>query len=505
MKPSDAVEWIKRTFDDPKRLEELASSIPEEQFLEVLDSIKWRLPFRSGSAAKSVSMFLYCGCLKFDRWVTPTPYVLVPSNRERLRRFVEALCQSEEDNMNSARFIADQIKSDIFSLLDRQPFSKVHEIPLGEMVERLQNTKVPNNHLKKAEFNQIADECLNIISSAEKGTLTTRIQTRLPVTPVTGPCVINTVWNGIQIKVFFRPVFSNPPNSFVEYGGGVAIPLASSQWQNGYCEVIIELSALDDFAAGREALAGNPSIEGAFTEWPGIFVDTFDILDSVIWKLRESQQTQGKWILLPSDIAEIKWELTADTITLGPIIKGPPGVVKVTSPVIDTQELSIDIYPPTKWHMRCRILAENYISTGETNEALFWLNVGTEALFEERVNEICNKFFIDPQSLSSSKSYWERAKDVVTAQFPELANKIEWPEAALGVPSWFTRIRYLGKLVDLRYNASEVLKRYSEVNKYRNTLFHGVREGKISMEDTKKALESFIWLEDNFYANPDME
>lgn len=240
MKPSDALEWIRNTFNNPSRCSELAESIAEEQYIKVLDAIKCRLPYRKGQIGNSISMFFFCGCLKFDRWITPTPYVLNPRDREYFDRFINELSLSEEDNRNTARFLVDQIKWDLFSLIDRRSPSSIGEHALNELEERLSSIKSPKLHQKKNEFEQIATECLVIITATRKNTLITTIQTRLPVTPVIHPLKIDTVWNDVQTTATFEPIFFNPQNSFVNFEGGVAIPTTPSQWQHGYCEVTLD-------------------------------------------------------------------------------------------------------------------------------------------------------------------------------------------------------------------------------------------------------------------------
>lgn len=500
MKPADAIKWIRNTFNNPSESFKLYSSISEERFLEVLCAIEKRLPPSSGPTGISIRQFLYCGCLKFNRWNTPTPYVLNRDSRVYFDRFVSSLQVSEPDTINTAKFIVDQILWDLYLLLDRKPLNNAQMIEkeINLIESKLKAIIPPQSPNKLEEFDKQYSKCEAIINGAYNNDLTTIIKTRLPVNPVREPYVITTHWNSIEAKVLLTPNWVEPQNSFVQGENLVAIPVSSSQWQHGYCDVIITVKTLLDPAKGKTPLAATPNQETPFQEWPSIFIDTFNIIDSIVWKLREEQTVPGKWILYPNDIAATECTIKNNNCVIDWILKGPPGSVEYTNKKPETKELQINITQKTEWHIRCKILAETFLNSGEINEALFWLNVGIEAFFDKRTREICASHSIDHELLSSGKAYWERAEEVVVNQCPELANKIKWPESAVGSSSWYTKIRFLNNKVPLKENHSLILSKYRDINKHRNTLFHGVEEVDMNITTALEALAAFNWLEDNF-------
>lgn len=507
MKPSNAIEWIRETFKESLDKElvagnELCQSIPEELFIEVLDAIERRLPPSSGPTGLSIRRFLYCGCVKFNRWFAPSPYVLSNDRRKHFDRFVKYLALSEPDTTNTAVFFVNQIRWDLYSLLDHKSRDEIQnrQKEIDDMENKLEGIIAPRVSFKLKEFEKQYAECKSIINSAKNNLLHTFLITRLPINPVNEPCTINTKWKNIKTRVSLSPHWIDPPNTFIKAEGLIAIPQTSSQWQHGYCDVMIDVEGLLDPAAGSVPLVAPPDQGIPFESWPTIFIDAFEILDSVIWKLRETEKIQGNWLLHPNDIATIEYELKANSNRVDWVVKGPPGlVIRYTNKKPETKEIDIDISQKTEWYIRCKILADTFLKTGEINEALFWLNVGIEALFEKRTRDICDSNGIDYELLASGKTYWERAKAIVEKQLPDAVDKIKWPEAAIGSPSWFTKIRYLSKHVSLKHNATEILEKYHIINRHRNALFHGLEEKSISIDIALEALDAFGWLEKEFF------
>ncbi len=499
MKPSEAINYIRETFQDHTKTSELGKSLPDEVFIEVLNAIEARLPYKDGPTGRSIIRFLFSGCIKFDRWTVPTPYVLNPEYRFQFERFLNYLTLSTEDNTNTARFLADKVKWDLFDLLNgTSDYDKLNLNSINEIKSRLESIDIPKSTNKLREFEEIFNGCQKIINAVLSKSLKTKITTRLPVIPVITPVKINTQFKGMQLTVFFTPHFVNSGHNFVNVEeGAIAVPLTSSQWQNGHCDINIEIQGLYDPALPEKALI--PGQESQINNWPRVFVDTYEILDSIIWKLRQEENAIGKWILLPNDIASIEWELSTNQDRIDWVLQGPPGsVIQVMPKESAITEIKVNLENKISWHKRCKIISDAFLGTGECNEALFWLNVATEALFEQRALDICNRKQLSFESLSGGKTYWERADDVIKQQFPELEGKIQWPESAPGVPSWFAKIRYLGKHVNLRASGKEIQAKYSIISKHRNALFHGVKEGKVGLDDTEEALKAYSWLEDNF-------
>ena len=122
-----------------------------------------------------------------------------------------------------------------------------------------------------------------------------------------------------------------------------------------------------------------------------------------------------------------------------------------------------------------------------------------EALFQDRFQTIAlalGKLDLD-EELGSSKAFWDLAKEVVAEQFPDVADKVEWPETEAYV-SMFKRIKYLYKITSMKTSVKGTLSHYSRVSRHRNALFHGATEERLPVEVVEQAIGSFDWLEQNF-------
>ena len=502
MKPSDALEWIRTTFIKPEATNQLAGSIPEEQFLSALEAIEKRLPYSSGPTGNSIQMFLYCGCIKFDRWLPPSPYVMPAEHKKRFDCFLQAMRLGSPDPNNSARFQADQIKWELVEFLHERSMQKLQGkiTVLAGFEERLRHITPPILPVKQEEYQKVVGDCIALIEAARQGQLRTIVSTQIPIVPVLSALTIKTVWRDIPTMLSLSPTFFTPKNNMINVEGDLVMtPLTPSQWQHGFCEVGIEWEALLDQAMPSRPLSLNLPIGAPVDAWPQIFTDVFDVLDRVIWKLRLQQESLNSDILQPSDLAPIEWQVFAGDQKIDWVKKGQPGTAfRITNQKEPVASIEVDITKPIHWHTKCYTLAEANLAKGKTKEAVFWINVATEALFEKRSQEICEQFDLDYEELSSGKCYWDNADEIVKRDLPDHSHEVKWPEASIGNPSWFAKIKYLSKRASLIKSLNELFAQYEKIQRHRNALFHGDGDENVSAEEAEVALKAFLWLEENF-------
>jgi len=112
MNYSQAKDFIRKNFSESSQIAEMARVFEPSVFLEVLSAIEKYLPIdHGGTIVKSTKRFLFAGCLKFDRWNPPTPYVLDSEMRTSFDRFLSALLLSEKDTSNTSGFLAKSVDS----------------------------------------------------------------------------------------------------------------------------------------------------------------------------------------------------------------------------------------------------------------------------------------------------------------------------------------------------------------------------------------------------------
>lgn len=382
MRPSDALDMIREKFIPDRGHAPIVKETSEETFLEILEAIEGRLPYPDGPTGRAILFFLYCGCIKFDRWMA-TPYLIKSSYRETFDKFVSMLLYRSGDFSNGARFLIDQMKWDLFSTIDRKNLAQGSSIMelVNEFEERLKRIPMPAIPVKQNEFKQLSGELSNLLLAVRTNGIRTLLRTKIPIVPVDAQFTINTKWNGIETKVMLNPVWINPSNTMLNPGEGLRlIPTTPSQWQNGYCEIQIECKALLDHTVRKEPLAivlADQSPPEA--EWSLLFVNIYEIVDAVIWRLREQHKMTGRWILLPTDIATVEWQLHAGEYMIGHAHKDPLLMLRGTNEPIKEVVVEIDIENRVEWHSRSYWLANSYLGTGEINEALFWINVAADA------------------------------------------------------------------------------------------------------------------------------
>lgn len=500
----DAREFVRSKFDDPESTVSQATEYDREQFKKLLYTLGSGRQFTKHSLGLPGEMFLFSGCLRFDRWNPPGPYVLQHDDRKHFRQFLKTLDAVGADPNNTTRFKLGELKWDIFETLDRVPISSVSADQLSDWRNRLADIPRPTQKEKIREYEQLAGACKALIRSAEEATIRTNLRTMLPVVPLEQPTVIECMWEDLEVAVSLQPRHQIPGNTFTTPGGdSVAIPMEPSQWQHGFTETEITVHGLVDPRVPEPSLT-TASHQLPSDNWPAMWVFTFELLEAVLWKLRVKSEASGKWLPSPNDLGALTWNLECGGESIDSLTQDPPGLtIKLVSGEQDTQRMALGDLSLVPWFVRCRELAKDYAATGETNEALFWLNIGAEALFDTRCRAMCSHASIEYDDLSSGRSYWDKAREFVEERIPDAAERLNWPAAASGTPSWFTQIRELDDYVDFAEPCDKILNEYANIHKHRNDVFHGTRRDRVEVSEVRRARESLEWLISNFWLAED--
>ena len=141
-----------------------------------------------------------------------------------------------------------------------------------------------------------------------------------------------------------------------------------------------------------------------------------------------------------------------------------------------------------------------YLELGDTNEALFWVNVAVEALIIRRFQEI-EALVGSPglaEELGSPKEFWADAEEMLAQQYPCMAGKVKWPSSQIHV-SLFGKIKALCRRVPMQATHKEIIKQYRVISGERNDLFHGKMGGRTSVETVLKAFDALKWINEKMW------
>jgi len=298
------------------------------------------------------------------------------------------------------------------------------------------------------------------------------------------------------------PRFSSPTGTFVTTGEDMIMAeMNTTRWPGGTTSVELRFSALIDPSVEAPALR-IPTGGGLPRDtWPNGFNVAFDVIYGVCWHVRSRQNESFGWIPSPSDLGQLHSRMTCNSNdNFGTIVRGnPASLMKAFSPASDPLVIEGEMQS-TPWHRKCRELAQQHARVGDMREALFWLNVGTESLVNERMRAEVAKAGapIDLDSLEGKDAYWDEARQLVAAVSEEVAIRIEWP-ANRHKPSRFKQIKYVCKKIKGAPSLTDVQCNYAKVSKERNALFHGENDSAISVETVIEATAGYDWLDQNFF------
>jgi len=481
----------------------------EDFYVSTLHTLRYRIPFGNSSQNEALLRFLYAGCLRFDRWFTPSPYIVDPQQSERYARFVRALVAAGATADNVAVFQVHQVRDAAFAEFDGVPLEHILKDRVHFYQRQINAVAPPTHPGKLAEFEKERTVLLKLLKGLQNGSLRTVLITTVPYVFSRAPLVVSFRWKGIEGTVKLDPSFdygSSGESTMVVEPAGISV--GASRWQTGRCRIEITLAALHDADAWSESLQAPGELLLPVEGWPQCFNLGFAIIHELAWHLRVDGRGSLNWIPAPRDLGEMELCIRSGSDNLTWKLKGSPAsVVEVFTPAIKTEVLDLGELGNLRWSMKSRSLSQMYLELGETNEALFWLNVATEALFKERFVEfasLAGRPDLDSE-LNSPKAFWGPAEEIIADQFPEVAGKVKWPSTEVHV-SLYAKIRYVYRNLPMKTSVKEVLTRYRSISEHRNRLFHGVTDTRTPVTTVRAALEAFDWLAINLVVSePSME
>lgn len=474
----------------------------DDFYLDTLREIQGIIPFRKPKQNLSLSLFLYAGCIHFDRWFVPSPFIVCQHLYKHLDMFLSALIKVEGNgSQNIATFQVHSLKNELYADFDECPLDKVSNAKLDDIENRLNSIRSPLHPVKQKEFIASRNELLKVITALRKRSLLTIFKTRLPYILSRSPLSLSFKWRQILIKMLISPTFKPSGETFVNVIPAVHAT-GASRWQSGTSDIEIAFSALIDSDAYTESLQIIENHDAPGQGWPKCFTLVFLVVHEVAWRLRLEHGFRQNWIPAPRDIADVESFIKPiEDVKIDFKLKSSPANIMVGfKPSNETVEINFGNLKPLLWSIKCRSLATMYLELGETNEALFWLNVATEALFKERFADIAvqvNRPSLETE-LNSPRAFWDPAEEIISKQFPEMAGRVQWPETEIHV-SIYAKLKYLYKTIGMKTSVKELLKYYHDLSKYRNALFHGILDDRLPIETVKKAIVSFDWIDENMY------
>ncbi|MBO9648468.1 MAG: hypothetical protein J7605_08150 [Variovorax sp.] len=486
---------------------EAGREISDEDLVSLLNAVIPSIPWSKPAQAQALNMFLFAGVTRFDRWFVPTPFVVPATHQEHFAKFVAAFRRAEGDSpVNCAVFQLHAIKDQVFEQFNAVPIETVRASEIQKFRKLAQSVPEPSSAVKKTEYEKERADLIAILAGLQDLSLRTRLQFRVPYVIHNHPLRVDFSWRGIAIRAQIQPSFGQSGETFVQTeSGGAALSVGASRWQTGSSGISLELSTLLDGSAYTERLQAIPGADFSAEGWPQSFTWAFSIFHDLAWRLRAGHGGRQDWIPAPRDLSDLEQVTsTAGASQLGWIKKGSPAALyEMFVPSTEPVEIDLGTLERLPWAAECRTKASMYLELGDTNEALFWLNVATESLIAQRFDEIelatgRSGLAI---SLGSPKEFWAEADMILSEQFPDMQGRVKWPTSAIHV-SVYGKLKALYRLVPMKTKLDELLAKYRAISGQRNDLFHGKSSARVPVATVQTASEALNWIDLNMWPQP---
>ena len=229
-----------------------------------------------------------------------------------------------------------------------------------------------------------------------------------------------------------------------------------------------------------------------------IYKYLYYLLSEILWSLKISGKlSKSNWLIEPNDIEKITYEIKVSQNIIEwqhfPS-KNPIRIVNIQN---EPQVLSVDLESDINWYQKCFTLSKDYLSLGNSNLSIFWLNIGIESFLDDKILEVCKKHSKDESY--SREDYYETAKvNLQKINTSEVYDEIIWPEPLPRFVPMFKKIKRLSEDGLLNCSRKDAIKHYSIISKHRNKLFHGDTDFLVDVNDAKEAIVSYEWILNNF-------
>lgn len=478
-----------------------ANGLSDEQMLELLEAINPFLPLRLPTQVRAVSKFLYSGCQRFDRWFPPSPYVVPHSQQERFRKFVEVFARVENPPMNSSAFRLHLLRDRLYANFEEKPISSIENEDLAQFRQEILKISVPPLQTKQTEFEEERTNLLSLLDGLADQSLRTVLRFSAPYLLHTATLEIQFTWRGMPAKAQIIPSPKMLEETFVQTEGTVQT-VGASRWQTGTSRITVEFDALLDGSAFTPPLQALQSDKLPVSGWPKSFTFAFLIFHDLAWRVRIEHAGTHNWIPAPRDLSDLEfWIKTSSNNNLGWMRQSSPATL-IQFHAAEAQKIILNLgeLNQLSWATECTLRAHMYLELGDTNEALFWLNVAVESLIACRFKEIEQMTGRSSlaNDLGSPKEFWAEAETIVSKQFPDLAGKTKWPTAKIHV-SIFGKLKALYRLVPMKTSLNELLVHYRAISGERNDLFHGKQTTRTTVAVVRAAKQAFDWIDSNMW------
>ncbi|WP_312208503.1 hypothetical protein [Empedobacter sp.] len=473
-------------------------NLSKEKSSKYLPIVKDNLQYLKELLTRPVlSKFLYYNCHLFNRFSTPSDRYHTKHDILIYEEYLNLFIKIENGYMNNIlTLLIDKL---IFQLLNK--VEKNESIKIEKYYDELNNIDLLKHCLsedKRAEYLEHYEKLTNIIEGYKTNRIITIATCSIPVSPVKKNTIINTIYNNKSIKITLTPLFNNTIHTITTDSKSVISQNSNSSWQHSICNIRFEIYGYLDLLKISEKLYSE--YDEVDKHNPFIFKFLYETISNISWQLRnKNNEHLTNWLAFPNDIENITFELNSNNHIIQwvnyPIKTGFK--IQNFDKSIDT--INIDFTNQVLWHEKCLILAKDYLSLGDSHLSIFWLNIGIEAFFEYKIDEICNELELK-KDIFFSENYYDKVKqELIKHNSKEIFKSIIWPPEYLIHTSVYKKLNKLfnNKILDSSLKRNTIAK-YSHISSKRNAIFHGTNNKHIEVEVVLKAIESYSWLLENF-------
>lgn len=440
--------------------------------------------------------FLFHAAIAYDRFLSPRPQIVDEELYDNFCRFLTALQKMDGKQLERTAFLhLEKKKWEIYRECSMIPYDSEMETFLAQSqkeVEKIVLTRGKERVI--ANIEKAKEDLICLIDGIRSGKVKTKIHTTLPYKLSDSDKKITMHVDGVAVVVSLTHRSQGSSLPFAQIAEGNTLSTSGpSQWTTTTCEIDIEANCLIDFLEERPrvTLRSEKDEKGY---WTTIFDFTFKVMTTIWTFFQKHEKVLCIWPPLPNDFHYIDCHICVDDKEYdGEYSTNPALIYHVTPLKKDTGDDDISDDYEIQWSDYAYMFAKLYSQIGQFKEAIFWINVATEALVEEFVRQVATSKE-KLAEIEGEERKFDTAEEILCKQFPEMKGKVKWPDIVI-YTSVFTKLKRALKMSKLSLFQNDIIKKYRQINAKRNGLFHG-NSIEIGVEDVEKAFAAYAWLQE---------
>lgn len=493
MDPIIAKNRVKELFSDFKKNKStiIYERLKEDEVRQIYYALHSKLPGRDISLNLAFIYFLMSTMLRYNRFGNIRP-IDTDDLFTRYQNMLTCLKRLEpKAHIYSWWHDMNLIRWQVYRKCANKAFNDELNAYIDDRIKALNNIRV--NGIEREQSLNIEKTRLQLMEflNSFKSGMITNIKTTLPYKLVQKNSTFHLHVDGVEVDVAIENEIKSSPIQHVQFVPDATLDEMGLS-KNSYSQSTLSFvfHCLIDEGVNLDSVSYSDKEEFS---WNYLYDFTYKAIRAIWNHLQSLGDDHVSWPPLPQDIGSIYWSVQSGEKKLDSgCLTNPATGFHISSNKRGVTHYEIPDEKAPLWSDNAYYYARLYAKSGQWEEAIFWINVASEALIDEFLRKI-SKDSDTYENLTTQENKFQSSEEILSEQYPEMSGKVSWPNTPIQASVYTKLKRALDYLKKDKKETKKIIGIYSSINKKRNKLFHGSAHD-IGKDDIRIVLSSYCQL-----------